>query len=276
MLAFRDDPGLKDHGVLKPQWATTGIYKMLNSPLITAAGAKFTLKDFATVLDAKDYPRTVHAYLLALMERFKLCFPLNDERTRFMIPELLPADGPDLEREFPAGQSLGFAYKYTRVLPQGLLPRFIVETFRHRDPSHAWKTGVVLEQDNCRAWIRGDVEAGLITVRMSGPPTGYARRALLGLVRDHFRRIHRSYQDLPVVEQVPVPGHPTVMVPYETLLLAENGDPPVEKIQLVIEKKFVNWSVRELLDGVGRMPEEAGRLGLGSLPRLATGTCALA
>ena len=188
MLAFRNDSELKNHGVLKPQWATTGIYNLLNAPAIKAAGAKFTVRDLENILDAKTYPAAVHPFLLGLMEKFKLCFPLDEAHTRFMIPELLPADEPDLAKEFPAGESLGFAYRYDRVLPQGLLPRFIVETFRYRDPAHAWRTGVVLEEDNCRAWVRGDVEGRKISVRVVGPGDG--RRGMLAVVRRELRKIH--------------------------------------------------------------------------------------
>lgn len=260
MLAFLNDGALKDYGVLKPQWATTGIYKMLNAPAIKAAGAKFTLEDFSSVLDPKAYPASVHKYLLGLMEKFSLCFPLDDGHTRYMIPELLPAEEPNLENEFPAAECLGFSYKYETVLPQGLLPRFIVETFRYRDPSHAWKTGVVLEDDNCRAWVRGDIEGRTISVRVAGPGNG--RRAMLAVVRRELRKIHGTFKQLPVTEMVPVPGLPDTQVSYETLLLAEEQECPT--IQVVIlengKKRLSDWPVQRLLDGVGRMDDATRNL----------------
>jgi internalin A len=89
-------------------------------------------------------------------------------------------------------------------LPEGLLPRFIVETYVHREPKYVWRTGVVLERANCRALVRGDGHARHVTIRVSGVPQG--QRELLGIVREHFERIHRSFEKLPVTELVPVPG----------------------------------------------------------------------
>lgn len=252
MLAFRDDPELKNLGVLKPQWVTTGVYKMLTAPAIKEAGAKFTLHDFETILDQTNYPAAVHPFLLGLMEKFKLCFPLDPAHTRFMIPELLPAEEPDLEEEFPASDVLGFAYRYDSVLPQGLLPLFIVETFRYREPEYAWKTGVVLKDDNCRAWVRGDVEGRKIRVRVAGPGNG--RRALLAMVRQELRKIHEIFNQLPVTELVPLPGHPEVMVSYEKLLKAERQGRKTVEVEIGDDVK--DWPVQELLDGVGRMKLE--------------------
>jgi hypothetical protein len=78
------------------------------------------------------------------------------------------------------------------------LPRFIVETYVHREPKHAWRTGVVLERANCRALVRGDVLGRTVTIRVTG--AGNGQRELLGIIREHFERIHRSFEKLPVTE----------------------------------------------------------------------------
>lgn len=246
MLSYRKDEALRSFGVLNPEWVTDGIYKVLNSPTFRDAGGKFTVASFAQVLPAKTYPQKLHPYLLALMRKFQLCHPLDDKGEQYLIPDLLTKEEPKLDSEFPPDKCLGFVYRYDAVLPEGLLPRFIVETYVHQEPKFAWRTGVVLERANCRALVRDDVQGRKITIRVAG--VGNGRRELLGIIREYFERIHKSYEKLPVTWLVPVPGHPTVTVPYGELLDYEAaGD---DEYKVVIDRKPVKLSVKNLLDGV--------------------------
>lgn len=246
MLSFRKEEALRDFGVLNPQWITRGIYQILNSEPLRKAQGKFDASTFADSLPKKNYPPAVHRYLLALMRKFRLCHPLDDKGNKYLIPELLSKEEPNLDAEFPREQCLGFAYRYEAVLPEGLLPRFIVETYVHREPLNAWRTGVVLERANCRALVRGDVQGRTVTIRVAG--TGQGRRELLGIIREHFERIHRSFEKLPVTELVPIPKHPDATVPYKDLLAFEAA--AEDEYKVVIDGRLAKFSVTQLLDGV--------------------------
>jgi internalin A len=246
MLSYRTDEALRDFGVLNPQWVTQGIYTMLNSSVLRDAGGKFTLDTFGEVLPARAYPKKLHPYLLALMRKFRLCHPLDEKGNKYLIPELLTKEEPKLDADFPPDKCLGFTYRYGSVLPEGLLPRFIVETYVHREPKHAWRSGVVLERANCRALVRGDVQGRTITIRVAG--VGNGRRELLGIIREHFERIHKSYEKLPVTELVPIPGHPDAQVKYELLLKYERSGRREIPVEIGVE--LLDFPVKELLDGV--------------------------
>jgi internalin A len=246
MLSFRRDEALRDFGVLNPQWITKGIYEILNSRILKDALGEFTADTFAEVLPKTSYPPALHPFLLALMRKFRLCHPLDDKGEKYLTPELLTKEAPNLEAEFPPEKCLGFVYRYDSVLPEGLLPRFIVETYVHRQPELVWRTGVVLQKANCRALVRGDVQGRQVTIRVAGVTQG--QRELLGIIREHFERIHRSFEKLPVTELVPVPAHPEVIVPYQELLAYEAaGD---DEYKVVIDKLPTKLSVTALLDGV--------------------------
>lgn len=246
MLSYRKDEALRDFGVLNPQWVTKGIYQILNSAQLRKAQGKFTPKAFADVLPNKSYPKAVHPYLLALMRKFQLCHPLDDKGEKHLIPELLTKEEPELDKDFPPDKCLGFEYRYDTVLPEGLLPRFIVETYFLREPKLVWRTGVVLERANCRALVRGDIQGRQVLIRVTG--VGNGQRELLGIIREHFERIHRSFEKLPVTELVPIPKYPQITVPYEELLAYERaGD---NEYKVVIDRAPVKFSVAELLDGV--------------------------
>jgi internalin A len=246
MLSYRREEALRDFGVLNPQWVTKGIYQILNSPQLRKAQGKFEAQTFAEVLPDRSYPKTVHPYLLALMRKFRLCHPLDDKGEKYLIPELLTKEEPDLDKEFPPEKCLGFEYRYDTVLPEGLLPRFIVETYFLREPTYVWRTGVVLERANCRALVRGDVQGCRVIIRVAG--LGQGHRELLGIIREHFERIHKSFEKLPVTELVPIPGHPMIAVPYDELLAYEAAED--DEYKVVIDRVPIPYSVRGLLDGV--------------------------
>jgi hypothetical protein len=130
------------------------------------------------------------------MRKFRLCHPLDDKGERHLIPQLLTkAEEPSLDAAFPADQCLGFAYRYDAVLPEGLFPRFIVETYVHHEPKFVWRTGVVLQRANCRALVRGDIQGRTVTIRVTGP--GGGRRELLGIIREHLERITTAMRSCP-------------------------------------------------------------------------------
>lgn len=246
MLSYRREEALRDFGVLNPKWVTKGIYQILNSPQLRKAQGKFTPKAFADVLPSNSYPKAVHPYLLALMRKLQLCHPLDEKGEKYLIPELLTKEEPELDTEFPPDKCLGFEYRYDTVLPEGLLPRFIVETYFLREPKLVWRTGAVLERANCRALVRGDVQGRQVVIRVRG--VGNGQRELLGIIREHFERIHRGFEKLPVTELVPIPKYPHITVPYEELLAYERaGD---NEYKVVIDRTPVKFSVAELLDGV--------------------------
>lgn len=247
MLSYRKEEALRSVGVLNPEWVTNGIYKMLNSQSLRDSSGRFSVKSFAEVLPENEYPLKLHSFLLALMRKFQLCHPLDNKGAQYLIPDLLTKQEPKLEADFPPEKCLGFIYLYDTVLPEGLLSRFIVETYVHQKPKFVWRTGVVLERANCRAFVRGDLQGRKVTIWVAGPSTG-GRRELLGIIREYFERIHRSYEKLPITEMVPIPGHPNVHVKHELLLKYQwHGR---ETIPVDIDYDLVDFSVKELLDGV--------------------------
>jgi internalin A len=145
-----------------------------------------------------------------------LCFPLDDTAQRYLVPELLTKEELSLASDFDPAACTGFVYRYDAALPHGLIPRFIVQTYVHREPTLAWRSGVVLVWGMARALVRGDIAGRVVHIWANGQL--HYRRELIAIIRHHFERIHESYEDLPVTESVPVPGQPLVEVPYSTLL----------------------------------------------------------
>ena len=223
-LNYSDDPRLQDTRVLKPSWVTEGLYTLLRAGQKQNSGGVLYPRDLALVLDPKQYPASRHDFLLRLMERCQLCFRLPGQEERYLVPELLGENQPDLKALLEA-PGLGFRYQY-EVLQEGLLPHFIVQTHSHSEanPHLRWRTGVVLARDGCRAVVRADAQERRVDIHITGP-SERVRRDLLAIIRTSFEEQYRDLKGLAVDERVPVPGEPGVTESYKHLLtLEESGE----------------------------------------------------
>ena len=214
-LNFRDDERLRETSVLNPLWVTRGIYALLSDNDLASRHGELVMADFARVLSANDYPQPMHDFLLRLMGKFELCFPLDAEGTRHLIPELLSEQEPDEAGPLDSNDSLAFAYFYPRMLPHGLLPRFIVRLYQMISGKLRWRTGVVLEWFEATALVKADEDDRCIRIRVHD---GKRRsRELLAIIRQQFDELHRQFHGLKPREVVQLPNYPDVAVDYSHL-----------------------------------------------------------
>lgn len=164
------------------------------------------------ILDPNDYPSERHSFLLELMRKFELCFNFPDNNDRYLIPDLLGKQQPDEAGAFSPEHCLNFQYHYP-ILPEGLLPRFIVRTYVRSSEQSMWLTGVILKFEGNRALVKADQQDKKIIISIEGPVSG--RRRLLAVIRSDFERIHESFNFEPR-EMIPVPDHPELAIPYHT------------------------------------------------------------
>ena len=214
-LNYKDDPRLRVGYVLKPEWVTKGIYALLHA-FVTSKGL-FSIGEAEVVLLSKGYPVETVDFLVGLMEKFELCFPLGDSKKRMLIPELLGEQQPDRASEFRLEECLNFGYKYS-IIPDWLLPRFVVRTHHLSEPSGRWKSGAILQNpQGCRALVRADRAERRVRVHVDGPKD--LRRDLLTVIRHNFEVIHSDYGFTPEECVYPhgVPDKPISLEALEAL-----------------------------------------------------------
>lgn len=263
-LNYREDPRLRDTHVLNPHWVTEGIYAILNSRFVAERHGEISAPDLARILDSERYPSERHAFLLDLMRRFELCFLYESEPDQYLIADLLPKQQPDVVANFPIEGSLRFEYRYP-VLPEGLLPRFIVRSHMHSIGQPRWRNGALLRWEQNQALIQADSASRLVRIFVSGPSEG--RRRLLAVIRSDFERIHRSYR-FKISSFVPVEDHPGLVVEYDKLLAAERAG--MRTFPEFAAGKFVEIDVNALLEGVdleGTSPRSTSGLDTTKRPR---------
>lgn len=189
-LNYGDDERLRDNTVLNPSWVTASIYALLRDGA-HAETAELRQADLERVLP-KESPE-MRRYLVDLMRRFDLAFPLNDDGDRWLVPQRLPEEQPVLGEDWQAGDATRLRFSYS-VVPEGLLPRFITRTYPLSQGPEAgtwlprWANGVVLADREARALVKADLEDRRVNVTVLGPAE--ARQGLLGLIESEFARIH--------------------------------------------------------------------------------------
>ncbi len=245
-LNYADDSRLSDKHVLNPRWVTQGIYKIINSDRLASQGGVLHLSDIGESLPATAYPQEMHSFLLDLMRKFELCFPFTGSDTKFLVPELLGKEEPPEVQEFVAEECLNFRYRY-QVLPEGILPRFIVRSHSLSEDSPRWHTGVLLRFEGCEALVKADTAAKVVQISVRGSQE-LRRRELLAVIRSDFERIHGDIVRLDPEELVPVPGAPDVALSYNDLrVMEEQGR---RQVSVVVNGTVRDLPVRDLLGGI--------------------------
>jgi hypothetical protein len=246
-VSFPDDVKLSELSVLNPEWATDGIYRvMTNEPLREKQQGLLTRNALRRLLPKDRWPKPKHVqYVLSLMEKFHLCFPVGDGTDTVLVPEILPDKTPPLTDWDPA-ECVVFLYKYP-VLPHGVLPRFITCTHTLSEGCRRWRSGVELQDDGAEALIKADYDASEISVWVRGQYAD-SRRGLLKIVRHHFEQIHARIKDLDPTEVVAFRGYPEVLLPYRDLILDERRGKDTVPVTIFDER--VDRPIKDFLDCV--------------------------
>lgn len=218
VLNFRDDnrfDRLRETNVLNPEWVTNAAYKLLNNVELCKNHGVFSKSDLANLLDAKNYPSPKeHQFIIDMLQKFEMCFPLADTASDYLIPQLLPNNEPDLG--WDKANSLRFEYHYD-ILPHSVFSRCIVRLHEIISQKTYWRTGVVLQLDGNKALVTADIEDKKIFIWVSGNPA--TRRELLAIIRKELQHIHRTIKGLSAKARIP---HEDITVDYQHLLFLES------------------------------------------------------
>jgi internalin A len=194
-LHFQDDPILKNWVILKPEWGTTAVYTVLDTPQVQQALGYFTHSDLAQIW-ADDQYTNMRDELLQLMMRFKLCYEIPHRPRTYIAPQLLSPNQPEYTWDDADNLILRYHYDF---MPKGMLTRFIVEMHKQIDSDLVWKEGVILSDNSSRAAVIETYSKNEVRIQVSGFP----KKDLLTRIRHEFDKIHDSYEKLRYQELIP-------------------------------------------------------------------------
>ncbi|TFI50791.1 TIR domain-containing protein [Mastigocladus laminosus UU774] len=201
-LHFQDDSTLKRWVILKPEWGTTAVYKVLDNKAVKQNLGCFTQDDLADIWKDSEYA-DMRDELLQLMMRFKLCYPIPNRPNNYIAPQLLDINQPDYNWDENNNLILRYEYEF---MPKGIITRFIVETHPWIEQPElvwksgiVWRSGVVLNKDQTRAEIIENYNQREIKIRVAGN----RKKELLAVITHELEKIHKSFERLQYQTLVP-------------------------------------------------------------------------
>ncbi|BAY88950.1 Miro domain-containing protein [Microchaete diplosiphon NIES-3275] len=251
-LHFQDDSTLKHYVILKPEWATTAVYKVLDNKNVKQNLGRFTQENLQDIWQDRQYA-DMQDELLQLMMRFKLCYPIPNSPNNYIAPQLLDIDQPEYSWDETNNLILRYEYKF---MPKGIITRFIVETHPWIEKQKiVWRSGVVLNKDQTRAEVIENYHQREIKIRV----VGNRKKELLAVVTHELDKIHQSFERLQYDTLVPCncnqcEGSPTPhSYPLENLYKRLKAG----RYQIECENSYEMVDVRRLIDDVNLPPVEA-------------------
>ncbi|WNM59311.1 leucine-rich repeat domain-containing protein [Candidatus Nitrospira allomarina] len=190
-LHFQDDRLLRRTVILQNPWATEAVFRILDDPTVVERLGRFTFTDCERVWATSEYAN-MHPELLALMEKFELCYALRDQNDTWLAPQLLsPSVHPALDGWAKVGD-LVLSYRYG-FLPKGLVSRLMVRMHRFVPrPEMAWVTGVLFEREETQVLVQITPRGNEIVLRARGPE----RQALLSVISSDLDALNAGFPGL--------------------------------------------------------------------------------
>ena len=251
-LHFQDDPLLARTVILQNEWATEAVFKVLDDETVKAHFGRFTAADCQRAWRDSVYA-DMHPELLALMQRFELCYLLTDTSPQtWLAAQLLPPQKPAALTDWAQSSEADLVIRYHyEILPKGLISRLTVRMNRFvRHPEMAWITGVLFEEDDTSVLVELLPAGNEIELRARGPE----RKALLSAIATNLDALNESFPGLreKVDKRIPCicARCRTLTTPH--FFNQKNLRKRVEDGRLNIEcpESYEEVSVLALLDGV--------------------------
>ena len=197
-LHFQEDPLLNKTVILKPEWGTAAVYRVLDNTTVVNNKGKFTKNDLANIWDEDEYME-MRDELLQLMVNFKLCYEIPGQKHTYIAPQLLSNNQPDYSQLWDNNNNLILRYTY-EFMPKGIITQFIV--VMHKDieqQKYVWKSGVLLNKDQTKAEVIKNYDKREIKIRVFGQN----KRDLMTIVTHEIDKIHNVYKRLKCSKLIP-------------------------------------------------------------------------
>lgn len=245
--------------ILKPEWITNAIYSLINSNKLFMAFGKLRLSDLGAILDQEVYPIEKHEVIIDIMEKFELCFAIENEEKSpigiksnridktYLLPDLLSVEIPP-NITFKPRDSLQIKYKYS-YLPKSIIPKIIVKlNYKSASSGSYWRSGILIKEEQNFINIYADQKEKLINIIVTGELK--TRKKALNLVSSIFDQIHASIRGLKSELLVPLPDQPEFSVNYYHLLTLEVRGINEFIPENLPKNKKRKYNVKSLLNGI--------------------------
>ncbi len=259
ILYFPDSDELSDTVILKPQWVTEYISKVLTSEEVINRRGVFSRKQMHALW--ADLDAGMREHFLRLMERFDLSYRTLEDRDISLIVERLPFEPADytlLWDDIATGDECNAITMRFRLstVPAGIPTWFIARSHRFTTGRH-WRAGALFEDNRADgkhlALVRAFAQERYVELAVRGP----APQNFFALLRDGVEVTLKRFPGLDIKRMIPCPcpgedgqgcNHE---FDYALLVKRLNKKPEIEcPVSLeelsVVELLFgIDWSTRD-------------------------------
>ncbi|MCP4261182.1 MAG: hypothetical protein GY774_27295, partial [Planctomycetes bacterium] len=249
-LHFQDDRALRRMVILQNRWATEAVFNILDDEKVKGELGHFNVEDCRRLWASSEYA-DMHLELLALMERFELCYPLEDtSEETWLAPQLLSPSRPKDLKNWANPADLVLCYRY-KFLPKGLISRLMVRMHRFvKQPKMSWTTGALFQHEQTQVLVEVTPQGDEIVLRARGPEN----KALLSVIASDLDALNASFAGLEdkVDKWIPCICAKCVKATSPELfeqkrLLQRKRD---NKLSIECPTSYADVGVLELLDGL--------------------------
>ncbi|MCP4349137.1 MAG: GTP-binding protein [Desulfobacterales bacterium] len=250
VLYYPEEEELKDTIIIKPEWVSQHIAKILDSPDLSE-NAGFLKKQLMQKL-WKDLSESLQEKFLILMEKFDLSYKTKDNREITLVVEKLRYEEdisyklPWKEKENTREITMKFELS---AIPAGIPTWFIARTHRFTKYIH-WRNGAFLEyQDgNHLGLLTANKDRKEVWLRVRGFMPHY----FFTLLRDTLELTFARFKGLEITRKIPCPGHDGTTCPHEFDLrhLEKRFEKKPPKLRIECPESMEGVSVQEMLFGL--------------------------
>ena len=262
ILHYQSDKFLKNIVILSPEWSTNALYKILDSQesILSGRNGILYLSDLPKIWSNSEiYPEDKYMFLLRIMEKFDLCYEINEET--FLVAELLENTTIDCPKDwkFEDEECICVNYQYD-FIPAGLMTRFIVKVHNyiaHEEGKNlCWKKGVYLIHKSAYASVvmKDSISEKMIEVKVHKTHNSLDERELLYIIRETIRNLNDTFNNLNVQELVPCNCEPKCTYQFSYDILCNALEKNINEIQCY--KSFKTVDILNLLEGIDMIKRE--------------------
>ena len=272
ILYFQDDKELDDLVILKPQWVTRYISKVLESEEVIGRDGIFTHDHMDRLWG--DLDPAMRDHFLRLMERFDLSYRTLENREISLVVERLPLDAPpeyetkwEKPRQAQPCREISMRFRLNTI-PAGIPTWFIARTHRFTTHTH-WRIGAVFadgKEERHLALVRALQYDRYVELSVRGP----SPHNFFALLKDGIEVTLSRFPGLKIDRMIPCPGHDGKKCDHEfryaDLQRAIEREPPKQEIECPVS--FEPVSVPGLLFGLHWRAQDDVLNRLGELQKL--------
>jgi Leucine-rich repeat (LRR) protein len=216
ILYYQEDDTLCNFVVLKPNWLTRAISRVLDDDVTRENDGILAHADFPRIWDKDEngqpYERRLYPLFLRLMETFLISFeldsqPPHQQATRSLVPLLLPHSPPEAmppwSEVLPDQPQVKMVFRLLNFVPPGIMSWFIVLTNPYTQGLH-WREGVRLQYKEHQAQAVLNPSTRELWLHVHGPAPSNFFNILQHTIND---RILGYFEGLEYKREVPCNCH---------------------------------------------------------------------